>query len=205
MPKPNPNPAVAWYTATEVSDLKIYTRTGDAGQTSLRWGTRISKDAIRVEAYGTVDEANAFIGMALAQLPQGTAEDLRAMLTRIQREMFDVGADLAVPPQREKGEQAKTQPSYVDALEQDIDSLEAGLDPLRTFILPGGTAAGAALHTARTVCRRAERRVVPLAATDEVDALLIKYLNRLSDFLFVAARAANKAAGADDIKVEWKK
>ncbi|HLN62082.1 MAG TPA: cob(I)yrinic acid a,c-diamide adenosyltransferase [Symbiobacteriaceae bacterium] len=184
--------------------MKIYTRTGDAGQTSLRWGERVAKDALRVEAYGTVDEANAFIGMALAQLPPGAAE-LQAMLTRIQRELFDVGADLAVPPNKEKGEQPKVQPAMVEALEQEIDSLEAGLAPLRTFILPGGTAAAAALHTARTVSRRAERRVVTLMGSEPVDPVLLKYLNRLSDFLFVAARAANKAAGADDIKVEWKK
>ncbi len=191
--------------------MKIYTRTGDAGQTSLRWGERVAKDALRVEAYGTVDEANAFIGMALAQLPAGAAQlpaeagQLQAMLTRIQRELFDVGADLAVPPNKEKGEQPKVQPAMVDALEHDIDALEAGLDPLRTFILPGGTSAAAALHTARTVCRRAERRVVTLMGSEPVDPVLLKYLNRLSDFLFVAARAANKAAGAEDIKVEWKR
>jgi cob(I)alamin adenosyltransferase len=184
--------------------MKIYTRTGDAGQTSLRWGERVAKDALRVEAYGTVDEANAFIGMGLAELPP-EATQLTAMLTRMQRELFDVGADLAVPPNKDKGEQPKVQPAMIDGLEQDIDTLEAGLDPLRTFILPGGTAAAAALHTARTVCRRAERRVVTLMSTEPVDPVLLKYLNRLSDFLFVAARAANKVAGADDIKVEWKK
>lgn len=184
--------------------MKIYTRTGDAGQTSLRWGERIAKDALRVEAYGTVDEANAFVGMALSQLSE-TVVPLHAMLTRVQRELFDVGADLAVPPNKDKGEQPKVQPEMITALEQDIDTLEAGLDPLRTFILPGGSGAAAALHTARTVSRRAERRVVTLMATEPVDAALLKYLNRLSDFLFVAARAANKAAGHEDIKVEWKK
>lgn len=186
--------------------MKIYTKTGDAGQTSLRWGERISKDALRVEAYGTVDEANAFVGQALAFLPAGDVTDgLRAMLTRIQRELFDVGADLAVPPNRDKGEQPKVQPEMVEQLERDIDQLDAGLDPLRTFILPGGTPAAAALHTARTVGRRAERRVVTLMGHEQVDPVLLKYLNRLSDFLFVAARAANKAVGAEDIKVEWKK
>lgn len=184
--------------------MKIYTRTGDAGQTSLRWGERIAKDALRVEAYGTVDEANAFIGMGLAQLPAAAA-DLRGMLTRIQRELFDVGADLAVPPNKDKGESPKAGPALVDQLEADIDQLEAGLDPLRSFILPGGTPAAAALHTARTVARRAERRVVTLMATEPVDPVLLKYLNRLSDFLFVAARAANRAENANDIKVEWKK
>ncbi|HWI61435.1 MAG TPA: cob(I)yrinic acid a,c-diamide adenosyltransferase [Symbiobacteriaceae bacterium] len=184
--------------------MKIYTRTGDAGQTSLRWGERVSKDALRVEAYGTVDEANAFVGNALALLPVAAGQ-LRGMLTRIQRELFDVGADLAVPPKKEKGEQPKVTPDMITALEQEIDTLEAGLDPLRTFILPGGTPAAAALHTARTVARRAERRVVTLMAAEPVDDVLLKYLNRLSDFLFVAARAANKLEGHDDIKVEWKK
>jgi len=185
--------------------MRIYTRTGDAGQTSLRWGERVGKDALRVESYGTVDEANAFIGMALANLPAHGPAELQAMLTRILREMFDVGADLAVPPNKDKGESPKVRPEQVTALEADIDALEAGLDPLKTFILPGGTPAGAALHTARTVVRRAERRVVTLMAAEPVDEVLLKYLNRLSDFLFVAARAANKTGGAGDIKVEWTK
>lgn len=185
--------------------MKIYTRTGDAGQTSLRWGERVSKDALRVEAYGTVDETNTFVGLALAHLPAGMADSLRAMLVRVQRELFDVGADLAVPPNKDKGEQPKVHATLVEQLEKDIDALEAGLDPLRTFILPGGTVAAAALHTARTVCRRAERRIVSLMQSEPVDSLLLKYLNRLSDFLFVAARFANKSQAADDIKVEWKK
>ncbi|HWI50523.1 MAG TPA: ATP:cob(I)alamin adenosyltransferase, partial [Symbiobacteriaceae bacterium] len=111
--------------------MKIYTRTGDAGQTSLRWGERVSKDALRVEAYGTVDEANAFIGSAQALLQPGAGHgQLDAMLTRIMREMFDVGADLAVPPNKEKGEQAKVTETMIARLEQEIDTLEAGLDPL---------------------------------------------------------------------------
>ncbi len=185
--------------------MKIYTKTGDAGQTSLRWGERIAKDALRVEVYGTVDEANAFVGQALSHLHSGTAEELRAMLFRIQREMFDVGADLATPPDRTKGESPKVTEVLVTQLEQDIDRLEAGLEPLKSFILPGGTQAAAALHVARTVTRRAERRLVGLMEQEPVDATLLRYLNRLSDFLFVAARAANRAVGASDIKVEWKK
>lgn len=185
--------------------IKIYTRTGDAGQTSLRWGERISKDALRVEAYGTVDEANAFIGMALAHLAPGEASSIREMLVRIQREMFDVGADLAVPPNKEKGEQPKVLAGMVDQLEADIDRLEASLQPLRQFILPGGSRAAAALHTARTVSRRAERRVVTLMGLEPVDPLSLKYLNRLSDLLFVAARAANQALNTADITVEFKK
>lgn len=185
--------------------MKIYTRSGDAGQTSLRWGERIAKDALRVEAYGTVDEANAFIGLALSHLAPGTADNVRTMLVRIMREMFDVGADLAVPPNREKGEQPKVTPALVDALEADIDALDGSLEPLRSFILPGGHPAAAALHTARTVVRRAERRLVTLTSGEQADPALLKYLNRLSDFLFVAARAVNKATGHEDIKVEWKK
>jgi len=189
-----------------VRAIKIYTRTGDAGQTSLRWGERVAKDAHRVEAYGTVDEANAFIGMGLSHLPHGAGHgQLEAMLTRIMREMFDVGADLAVPPNKDKGEQPKVTAEMVTALEHDIDALEAGLSALKSFVLPGGTPAAASLHTARTVVRRAERRVVTLMGTEQVDEVLLKYLNRLSDFLFVAARAANKAEAREDIKVEWKK
>ena len=185
--------------------MKIYTKTGDAGQTSLRWGERIGKDALRVEAYGTVDEANSFIGLGLAQLSPGAQDAVAEMLLRIERELFDVGADLAVPPNREKGEQPKVKPEMVAQLEADIDALEAGLDPLRTFILPGGHPAAAALHVARTVARRAERRVVSLMAEEPVDPVVLQYLNRLSDYLFVAARAINKATGSEDIKVEWKK
>lgn len=185
--------------------MKIYTRTGDAGQTSLRWGERIAKDALRVEVYGTVDEANAFVGLALSHLPLGGTDELRAMLFRIQRELFDVGADLATPPNKEKGEKPKVEESFVSQLEANIDQLEAGLDPLRSFILPGGTQAASALHVARTVTRRAERRLVSLMEQEPVDPVLLKYLNRLSDFLFVAARAANRASGASDVKVEWKK
>ncbi len=184
--------------------MKIYTRTGDAGQTSLRWGERTSKDALRVEAYGTVDEANAFVGMAVSHLTDDRTAPIKAMLIRIMRELFDVGADLAVPPNKDKGEQPKVSPSFIDALEAEIDALEQNLDPLRTFILPGGTPAAAALHTARTVVRRAERRVVTLLQGEPVDPILLKYLNRLSDYLFVAARAVNRAEGTEDIKVEWK-
>lgn len=183
--------------------MRIYTRTGDAGQTSLRWGERVSKDALRVEAYGTVDEANALVGVALSALPQGKAEALRTVLTRVQLELFSVGADLATPPNRDKGEQPKVQPSLVEGLERDIDALEAGLSPLRSFVLPGGSPAAATLHAARTVARRAERRVVALAAAEPVDPVLLKYLNRLSDLLFVAAREANRAEGAAETPVAW--
>jgi cob(I)alamin adenosyltransferase len=183
--------------------MRIYTRTGDGGQTSLRWGTRIAKDAVRVEAYGTVDEANSFIGLALAQLGPTGPEAVRSSLTRILRELFDVGADLATPPDKEKGEQPKVKAAMIDRLEAEIDALDESLAPLRQFILPSGCPAGATLHVARTVVRRAERRVVSLAAAEPVDPVLVKYLNRLSDYLFVAARAVNAAAGMGEIKVDW--
>jgi cob(I)alamin adenosyltransferase len=184
--------------------MRIYTRTGDGGQTSLRWGTRIAKDALRVEAYGTVDEANSFIGLALAQLGPSGPEAARQTLIRIQRELFDVGADLSTPPDKDKGEQPKVKPEMVDRLEAEIDALDEHLAPLRQFILPSGCPAGATLHVVRTVARRAERRVVTLASAEPVDPVLVKYLNRLSDYLFVAARAVNAAAGVEETTVDWK-
>ena len=188
--------------------LKIYTKTGDKGETSLRWGERIGKDALRVEAYGDVDEANSFVGLALALLPAATdpALDLvRASLTRVQREMFDVGADLAVPPNKDKGEQPKVQAGFVSQLETEIDRLDALLPPLKQFILPGGSPTAAALHVARTVTRRAERRLVALGRSEATDPTLLQYLNRLSDALFVFARAVNQALAVEDPKVVWSK
>jgi cob(I)alamin adenosyltransferase len=176
---------------------KIYTRTGDDGTTGLGSGKRRRKDDLRVEAYGTVDEANAAIGLARLS----TAEDkpLDAMLSTIQNDLFDLGADLATPP-------ADTPPPYeplrltqaqVDRLEREIDRLNADLSPLRSFVLPGGTKAAAALHLARTIARRAERLMVALAAAEPVGAPALKYVNRLSDFLFVAARYVNHKAEGD--------
>lgn len=219
--------------------MKIYTRTGDKGETSLRWGQRIPKDALRVEAYGEVDEVNSCIGLALAHLngtrlgsappspgpgggshvialhlperdPHGDPSLkklllLHEVLTRIQREMFDLGADLATPPDRSKGEEPKVHDLMVGQLEKDIDALEEGLPPLRNFILPGGSQVAAALHVARCVCRRAERRLVSLARQEEVDPVLVRYLNRLSDLLFMAARATNHALGVPDPIVVWEK
>jgi len=177
---------------------KIYTRGGDAGATSLVGGERRRKDDLRVEAYGAVDETNAAIGLARL----ATAEDaaLDAMLARIQNDLFDLGAELATPV-----EPGATPPqnslaivqSQVDRLEREIDALNSSLAPLKSFVLPGGTPAAAHLHLARTVSRRAERVMVALAnAPDEsVGATALRYVNRLSDFLFVAARYANKDAG----------
>ena len=178
--------------------MKIYTKTGDDGTTGLYGGSRVSKADLRVEVYGTVDEANAAIGFARAATLSPATD---ATLARVQSSLFDIGAVLATPP----GEDSKSAPpsdADVVALERAIDALEAGLTPLRTFVLPGGTDAAARLHLARTVCRRAERLVVRLAASEVVDPAVVRYLNRLSDLLFVQARAANAARGVAD--VPWK-
>lgn len=174
--------------------MKIYTRTGDAGETGLFGGGRVPKDALRVHAYGTVDECNAALGLARAA---GLDPELDALLAQVQAQLFVVGADLATP-----GEHAHTSRVGADEvafLERAIDGLEAGLEPLRQFILPGGTAAAAHLHMARTVCRRAERWAVSLAHAEPINPQVLSYLNRLSDLLFVMARAANARAGQSDV------
>lgn len=178
---------------------KIYTRTGDDGSTGLANGERRAKCDARVEAYGDVDETNSFVG--LARLSTATAPELDAMLARIQNDLFDLGADLATPPSEvDLGyEPLRIVPAQVERLEREIDALNARLEPLRSFILPGGSAAAAALHLARAISRRAERRIVALAAAGEtIGDPAMHYINRLSDFLFVAARIANRD-GADDI------
>lgn len=185
--------------------MRIYTRTGDGGDTSLRWGERVPKNALRVEVYGTVDEANAHVGMAVALMEGAAFDAVRAVLVRIQNELFAVGADLAAPPGRDRGEQPRITEASVAALEADIDRLEAALPPLNHFVLPGGCRPAAALHVARTVVRRAERQLVSLMQQEPVEPALLKYLNRLSDLLFVAARAANHAAGLRDVPVDWKR
>jgi cob(I)alamin adenosyltransferase len=177
---------------------RIYTRTGDDGSTALVTGERRSKADLRVEAYGTVDEVNACMG--LARLHTRADEGLDGMLARIQNDLFDLGADLATPETKEPPKHAPlriVQPQ-VERLEREIDALNAHLSPLRSFVLPGGTPAAAALHLARTVCRRAERIVVALKASEPVSEPALKYLNRLSDFLFVAARDANER-GTEDV------
>lgn len=178
---------------------RIYTRTGDDGTTGLGDGSRVAKYSLRVEAYGTVDETNAAIG--LARLSTG-GQPLDAMLARIQNELFDLGADLCTP---ETGKDLgyvplRIIPAQVSRLEQEIDALNARLQPLRSFILPGGSAASAALHLARTISRRSERLMVALASEpgETVGPAALHYINRLSDFLFVAARVAN-ADGAGDV------
>lgn len=172
--------------------MKIYTKTGDDGSTGLFGGARVNKDDPRVEAYGTVDELNAVIGLCRAAHPP---EDLEAQLAAIQEELFVVGAELAtVAGKEDKLPMKLIGASEVERLEEAIDRMEAGLPPLANFILPGGAPSGAALHHARTVCRRAERTLIAASRVANVRAELKIYLNRLSDFLFVAARRANLAA-----------
>lgn len=177
--------------------MKIYTRTGDRGETSLFGGARVAKNDARIEAYGTVDELSSFIGVARASAPPS---DVDATLERVQRDLFDVGAHLASPG---TSRFAGVDPQRIEELERAIDAMERELAPLTNFILPGGALAAAQLHVARTVCRRAERCVVGLHDESEATQSTIAYLNRLSDYLFVAARFANRRAGVDD--VPWKR
>jgi cob(I)alamin adenosyltransferase len=174
---------------------KIYTKTGDDGRTGLWGGDRISKDAARIHAYGTVDECNAVIGIVRTQITQG--EELDSMLETIQNRLFVVGADLAAPGEKTPAI-PRIGPEESAVVEHWIDMLEEKLPPLKQFILPGGTPAAAYLHLARTVCRRAERWAVTVTAADSVHLHAAVYLNRLSDFLFVAARYANHLVGLPD-------
>ena len=174
---------------------RIYTRTGDKGKTSLGDGTRVDKHAIRVEAYGAVDEANAVLGLARLHA-EGT---LQTLLARIQNDLFDLGADLCTPatPGEEAGTRLRVTQSQVDGLEVEIDAANEPLAPLNSFILPAGTALAAHLHHARTVVRRAERLMVALAEVETVTPEAISYVNRLSDLLFVLARQANNDGAGD--------
>jgi cob(I)alamin adenosyltransferase len=176
---------------------KIYTRTGDAGTTRLASGASVSKADLRVEAYGGVDETNATIG--LARLSTRAIPSLDAILARTQNDLFDLGADLATPPAANETERPRLRivDSQVARLEAEIDTLNSGMAELASFVLPGGSAAAAALHLARTVCRRAERTCVALAERESVSPAALKYLNRLSDLLFVAARYANDEGRGD--------
>ncbi|MGJ4886418.1 MULTISPECIES: cob(I)yrinic acid a,c-diamide adenosyltransferase [unclassified Bradyrhizobium] len=176
---------------------RIYTRTGDDGTTALGNGERRPKYDLRVSAYGTVDETNAAIGVVRLHLAD--APEIDAMLGLIQNDLFDLGADLAVPQREGKAERLRVVASQVDRLERDIDTLNERLSPLTSFVLPGGTAAAAHLHVARTICRRAERIMTELAGKPDepVSEAAIRYMNRLSDFLFVASRAANRNGAGD--------
>ena len=172
---------------------KIYTRGGDAGETSLGDGSRVSKLDCRIGAFGTVDELNAALGVVLAGDVPG---ELRAPLERVQNELFDVGADLSVP--WGVTDRLRVEQGMIDELEGDCDRFNADLSELRSFVLPGGSEAAARLHVARTLCRRAERDTLEASQELELNPLVLRYLNRLSDLLFILARAANAAAGRDE-------
>ncbi len=176
--------------------MKIYTRTGDDGTTGLLGPGRVLKSALRVEAYGTVDELNALLGRARAL---DTANWLEDTLGRVQAQLFQLGAELAATDAGALAKLARLADADVAALEGAIDRLDADLAPLATFILPGGSALAAELHVARTVCRRAERRVVGLAQEEDVEPRLVRYLNRLADLLFTMARWCNRRAGVEDV------
>jgi cob(I)alamin adenosyltransferase len=179
--------------------MKIYTKTGDRGDTGLFGGGRVAKNHPRVEAYGDVDELNAVLGVVRAAEPLPRIDDV---LVPIQRDLFAIGALLATPDRekmRQHLEKASVDEARIAELERAIDDGDAELEPLRTFIIPGGTPKAAALHVARTVCRRAERRVVELGAETEIPPLVVIYLNRLSDLLFTLARVANHRAGGGEV------
>lgn len=169
---------------------KIYTRTGDRGTTGLGDGSRVDKDSLRVASYGTVDELNSHIGLLLAA---EVVTEVRSTLTRVQHELFDLGGELCMPGYTLIPE------AFVGRLEDDLDRLNGELPPLEDFILPGGSEAAARCHVARTVCRRAERCVVSLSRAEDVNEVSVRYLNRLSDYLFVAARVLARAGGGDEV------
>lgn len=181
---------------------KIYTRSGDDGMTGLGTGARVAKTSVRVEAYGSVDEANASIGVAIVECERGGAPgELGECLRRLQNDLFDVGADLCTPVEagEEAGSRLRVTPEQTRALEEEIDRLNAGLGTLTSFVLPGGTPAGAALHVARTQARRAERAIVALAQAEPeaTNPETVRFVNRLSDLLFVMARVANDRGASD--------
>jgi len=179
--------------------MKIYTKTGDTGETGLFGGGRVGKDHPRVEAYGDVDELNAAIGVARSAEPLPRVDEV---LVPVQRDLFSIGAILATPKlekMREQLEKARVDRARIAELELAIDACERELEPLRSFIIPGGTQKAAALHVARTICRRAERRVVHLQREIEIPEVVVIYLNRLSDLLFMLARVANKISGRGEV------
>jgi cob(I)alamin adenosyltransferase len=179
--------------------MKIYTKAGDDGKTALFGGRRVSKDSVRIEAYGTIDELNASLGVVLNAVEE---ENLHAILTTLQHELFVLGADLAAPLDTKNVSISRIDATHVTRIEEQIDTLEAQLEPIRYFILPGGSEASSRLHVCRTICRRAERHIVQLATLEDINDFDIQYINRLSDFLFVLARYANHLAGQADL--EWK-
>lgn len=182
--------------------MKIYTKTGDKGETGLFGGDRVPKNSIRIEAYGTIDELNSFIGLAVHEVRNN---DVKGLLEGIQNELFTVGSDLAAPDNEKtlKLDIQRVQPHLYVRLENEIDRFEERVEELRNFILPGGTKGAAVLHICRTICRRAERLVAALKSTENINENILIYLNRLSDLLFVLSRFENSFSGVQDIK--WKK
>jgi len=183
--------------------MKIYTKTGDRGDTGLFGGGRVRKDHVRVDAYGEVDELNSTLGMVIVHLHAGGESAMAEAIRQVQDDLFTIGANLATPAPEDGGRENSyvppLDPERIAMLESWIDGADAELEPLKSFVLPGGSAAAAALHLARTVCRRAERRVVTLAGQATIGQAQIVYLNRLSDLLFTLARVANKRAGVEDV------
>ncbi len=177
--------------------MKIYTKTGDKGATSLFGGTRVAKDAHRIEAYGSVDELNSHIGLVRSLHPPA---DIDTLLETIQQDLFVLGADLATQQPKQRKSINVIESHHVEQLERAIDRLEASLTPLKQFILPGGSRLGAELHVARAVCRRAERRIVRLLRKGEIGTTPFVYINRLSDLLFVLARYANLLDGEEEVR-----
>jgi len=180
---------------------RVYTRQGDQGETALAGGQRVAKDSARIEAYGTVDELNAFLGAVRATIAEATASEprlavLAAILLRVQHELFNLGSILATLPQDVHPKQARVTDAEVEQLEKEMDRMNEGLPPLRSFVLPGPSRLNAELHIARTVCRRAERVLVTLARAEETPPEAVRYLNRLSDALFVWSRWASHTTGA---------
>nr|WP_295378452.1 cob(I)yrinic acid a,c-diamide adenosyltransferase [Pseudoxanthomonas sp.] len=177
--------------------MKIYTKTGGRGETALFGGERVPKDALRIEAYGSVDELNCVLGVVRSLVP---AKPLETILGKIQHQLFELGADLATPKAHHSPLIPRIKSSHARGLERTIDLLESKLPPLKTFILPGGSPAASQLHLARTVCRRAERSVVRLSRNEDIGEAVIIYLNRLSDLLFVMARYAHLLDGKEEVK-----
>jgi cob(I)alamin adenosyltransferase len=192
------------FTDPHIALNRIYTKRGDSGETSLAGGQRVSKDSARIEAYGTVDELNAFTGLAVVSCEEMITRDPRmglllVILRRVQHELFNLGSILATLPEDVHPKQARITSAEVSQLEREIDAMNESLPSLRSFVLPGGTRINAELHVARTICRRAERQLIALVRTEEAPAEAIRYLNRLSDAMFVWSRWVNHATGAPEI------
>jgi cob(I)alamin adenosyltransferase len=176
--------------------MKLYTRTGDDGSTGLFGGKRVSKDAPRVDAYGTVDELNSALGLAAAACP---FDELTQIIARLQPELFEIGSNLCTPAGSHNKHIPPITPAHIEAMEKAIDAVCAPLPPMKHFVLPGGTELASRLHMARCICRRAERLIVALGRDEPLDPLVVTYMNRLSDLLFAMSRRANQLAGVEDV------